>query len=258
MSSRTSVRVFDSPDSLSRAAADFIIREAAAAIAARSRFLLALSGGGTPEPLFRLLASPPYRGRLDWAAGLFFWGDERCVPPTAPGSNYGQAKRLLLDPLGVTERNIYRIKGELPPEGAAADYRQRLANLGTGVQPWPVFDVALMGLGSDGHTASLFPGPPASGESQLAAIAATADYEGRPAERVTLTPPVFNSAKNALFLVSGAAKARAVAAVLEPDADVVAWPAARIRPTKGRLLFFLDRAAGLNMTDHDRALPADL
>ncbi len=100
-----------------------------------------------------------------------------------------------------------------------------------------------MGLGSDGHTASLFPGPPTPGEDRLSAIAVTANYDGRPAQRVSLTPPVFNSARNVLFLVAGAAKARAVAAVLDREADPLQWPAARIRPADGRLHYFLDRAA---------------
>jgi 6-phosphogluconolactonase len=237
------IRVFDTPQALGWAAVDFIVELAAEAVGRRGRFLLALSGGGTPKPVYRLMASQVNRPRIDWSVGRFFWGDERCVPPTAPESNYGQAKRLLLDPLSVPAENIQRIKGELAPEDAAADYRRRLADVSNGLLDWPVLDLALMGLGSDGHTASLFPGPPAPGEEHLAAIAVTADYGGRPSQRVSLTPPVFNSARNVLFLVTGAEKAQAVAAVLAPSADVAQWPAARIQPGIGRLHYFLDQAA---------------
>lgn len=243
MSTKAQIRVFETQEALSQAAAGFIAEVAAGAVRRRGRVLLALSGGGTPEPVFRLLADQPYRRRDAWASAHFFWGDERCVPPTDPGSNYGQARRLLLDPLGVPDEQIHRIKGELAPEEAAADYRRRLTEFSGEGSVWPVLDLALMGLGSDGHTASLFPGPPLPGEDRLAAVAATAEYDGRPARRVSLTPPVFNSARNVLFLVAGSGKAQAVAAALAADADPVKWPAARIQPSPGRLYYFLDQPA---------------
>ena len=243
MSTSARFRIFDEPAALSRAAALFVVDLAREAVGQRGRFLIALSGGGTPEPVYRLLASQPYRTRTEWRTSHFFWGDERCVPPGEPGSNYGQARRLLLDPLAAPAENIHRIKGELAPEEAAADYRRRLAEFAGEGRDWPILDLALMGMGSDGHTASLFPGPPAPGEDRSAAVAITADYEDRPAQRVSLTPPVFNSARNVLFLVTGKAKARAVAAVLAPEVDPVTWPAARIQPGPGRLHYFLDREA---------------
>jgi 6-phosphogluconolactonase len=243
MSTIARVRVFKERQALSQSAAQFIVETGAEAVRQRGRFLLVLSGGGTPEPVYRLLASEQYRAQLDWTASHFFWGDERCVAPTGPGSNYGQAARLMLDALPIPAGNLHRIKGELEPEEAAADYSRRLADFAGEGLAWPAFDLALMGMGSDGHTASLFPGPPAPDEDRLAAIAVTADYEDRPAQRVSLTPPVFNSARSVLFLVTGAAKAQAVAAVLAPEADPVKWPAARIQPGAGRLHFFLDQAA---------------
>ena len=243
MSTNECVRVFQSQAALTEEAAAFIVEAGKKALNDRGRFLLALSGGGTPEPVYRLLAGEAYRGRLEWAAVFFFWGDERCVPPADAGSNYGQARALILDPLAISTGQIVRIKGELAPEEAAADYRQRLGAFAGEGSSWPRLDLALMGLGSDGHTASLFPGPPTAGEDRLAAIAVTANYEGRPARRVSLTPPVFNSARNVLFLVSGPAKAEAVAAVLRPDADPIRWPAARIQPAPGESTWFLDRPA---------------
>lgn len=235
--------VFEDRDLLTRAAADLIVDVASAAVSERGRFTLALSGGGTPEPVYRMLASEPYRSKVDWSAGHFFWGDERCVPPTDPESNFGQAKRLLLDNLETPAAQIHRIKGELTADEAAADYRRLLADFAGEGSAWPALDLALMGLGADGHTASLFPGPPAAGEDRLAAIATTADYEGRPAQRVSLTPPVFNSARHVLFLVAGAQKAEAAAALLDPDADPVRWPATRLKPVAGRLHYYLDEAA---------------
>lgn len=243
MSSNTTICVFGDRESLSDATAEFIVAAAGQAVRERGRFLVALSGGGTPEPVYRLLAGKGHRQRVPWPAVHFFWGDERCVPATDPGSNYGQAKKLLLDHIDVPEGQVVRIKGELSPEEAAADYRRRLANFGSGERDWPTLDLALMGLGADGHTASLFPGPPARGEDRLAAIAVTADYQGRPADRVTLTPPVFSSSRQVLFLVYGAAKATAVAAILGERADPVKWPAARIQPKTGELILFLDEAA---------------
>lgn len=248
MSNMAQIRTFAKREAMSQAAARFIVKVATEALRRRNRFLLALSGGGTPKPIYQQLAGQAFRVQVDWAAVHFFWGDERCVAPTRPGSNYGQAKLLLLDPLAVPADNIHRVKGELAPEEAAADYRRRLAEFAGGGLAWPTFDLALMGLGSDGHTASLFPGHPAPGEDHLAAIAVTADYEDRPAQRVSLTPPVFNSARNVLFLAAGAAKANAVAAVLAPNADLEEWPAARIRPGAGRLYYFLDQAAAAAIT----------
>ena len=253
MSSIPVVRVFANGQKLARAAADFIVETGIQAVESRGGFSVALSGGGTPEPVYRLLAGDDYRDRIDWKSTQVFWGDERCVPPDDLGSNYGQAKSVLLDYVAIPTAQIWRIKGELAPEEAAADYREQLAGLGSAERPWPVLDLALMGLGADGHTASLFPGAPNPDEERLAAIPVTANYAGRPAKRVSLTPPVFNSARNVLFLVSGANKAPAVAAVLDPDADSDQLPAARIMPEKGTLLYFVDELAASRL--NERSLP---
>jgi len=243
MLSKVGVQVLDSQELLSEAAAELIVQVAVEALKKRGRFLIALSGGGTPEPVFRLLASEVYADRLTWQAAHVFWGDERCVPPDDPGSNYGQARRLLLDHLPVPNEQIFRIKGELGPDEAAAEYRSLLTRMAEKGLDWPKLDLALMGLGADGHTASLFPGPAAPGEERLGAIGVNAEYDGRPAQRVTLTPSVFNSARNVLFLVSGIKKAEAVTAVLQGRADPERWPAARIKPDSGRLFWFLDGPA---------------
>ena len=243
MSSKPEIRVFDDLAELNQAAAELIVEAAAEAIGERGRFLIALSGGGTPEPVFRLLAGHSYSRRLQWSTVQVFWGDERCVPPDDPGSNYGQARRLLLDHIPIAAGRIFRIRGELGPERAAVEYRSLLGRMADKGLAWPRLDLALMGLGADGHTASLFPGPAAPGEEKLAAIGVSAEYDGRPAQRVTLTPPVFSSAQNVLFLARGESKAEAVAAVLQEPADPERWPAARIKPVVGRIYWLLDEAA---------------
>ena len=231
-------------DALAIAAATRLRLAAVAAIAARGRFLLVLAGGGTPDPLYRRLVDGAADDGVDWARVYLFWGDERCVPPDDPGSNYGQALRTLGGL--VPAANIERMRGELAPPAAAADYAERLARWGDGHRPWPRFDLVLLGLGSDGHTASLFPGSPAAADDGVSTLAVTADYEDRPANRVTLTPAVFNAARQVIFLVVGAAKAEAAAAVLGPAPDLLRWPAARIRPDDGLLVWLLDRpAAGM-------------
>jgi 6-phosphogluconolactonase len=242
------VQVFGDQQAMSEAAAKTIAAAAAEAISQRDRFLIALSGGGTPEPVYRLLATQAHLDRLGWPKWHVFWGDERCVPPDDPGSNYGQARRLLLSHIPVPAEHIFRIQGELGPDEAADEYRMLLARLAYSGLEWPKLDLALMGLGADGHTASLFPGPAAPGENQLAAIGVSADYDGRPANRVTLTPPVFNSARTVLFLVTGSSKAEAVAAVLQAHADRKRWPAARIKPESGREIWFLDEAAAASLS----------
>lgn len=228
---------------LAEAAARLVLEFGIEALNQRGRFLIALSGGSTPEPLYRLLASETYRDQMVWANSHIFWGDERCVPPDDPGSNYGRARRLLLSHVPVPANQIHRIRGEMKPEEAVAAYRELLAGFSQDQLNWPRFDLALMGMGADGHTASLFPGQSTPGEERLAAIHVRADYDGRPAERVSLTPAVFNSARNIVFLVSGWDKAEAVAAVLQGQSDPKRWPAARINPESGRLFWLLDRPA---------------
>ncbi len=237
------IRIFADPMAQSRFAADRILALAREAVELRHRFHFVLSGGSTPEPLLAILADQPYQAILPWQDTHIFWGDERCVPPEAEGSNFGQAQRLLLSHVPLRAENIHRIVGELPPEKAAADYRGQLLAFAEGGLAWPRFDVVLLGLGGDGHTASLFPGLLPQEAGGLAAIAVKADYQGRPAERVTLTPPVFNNARQIIFLVNGAAKAGAVKATLEGATDIPRWPAQRIRPSSGQVLWLLDKAA---------------
>jgi len=179
---------------------------------------------------------------------LFFWGDERCVPPEDAESCYHQAYQAWLSQVPVPEKNIYRIKGELGALKAAEDYAGRLKALADLGLNWPRFDLVLLGLGADGHTASLFPG---SAETKGAAtVAAKAFYQERPSERVSLTPEVFNSARNIVFLAVGAEKTGALAATLSGPRDPARLPAQRIQPVGGKLCWLVDAAAASLLPEH--------
>ncbi len=238
------VEILPDPDAVSRAAAERLAALAAEAVAARERCTIVLAGGETPQGLYRLLAQPPYLTTLPWTQFHFYWGDERCVPPDDPESNYYWAHRNLLAHVATPPGQIHRIHGELDPASAAADYIEELRRSvhPDNPLPWPRFDLVLLGLGGDGHTASLFPGPPAPHETIAPVIAVEAHYEDRPADRVTLTPLAFDVARNVFFLVTGAGKAEAVAGTLSAR-DTVRWPAQRIHPQQGSITWLVDTAA---------------
>ncbi|MBK7202453.1 6-phosphogluconolactonase [Candidatus Amarolinea dominans] len=244
------IRIFEDNSALIRDVAAQFVRAVSQAVNTRGYFTVALAGGGTPQALYELLARPPYREKLPWPQMRFFWGDERCVPPDHPQSNYGQARRALLDQVPAPAENIHRVRGEWEPSAAAEDYVRQLRESANPGEAWPRFDWVFLGLGADGHTASLFPGSPLPTASDAPALAVTADYEGRPAQRVTLTPQVLNAARVVAFLVTGRNKADAVAATLTGPRDPRRWPAQRINPGVGELLWWLDQAAAA-------ALPAN-
>ena len=210
------------------------------AIDSRGRFSVALSGGSTPGALFSLLAEAPYREQIPWPEVDLFWGDERCVPAGDPGSNYYMAEETLIARVPIPAENVHRIRGELAPEAAARTYDKTLRDFFCG--PYARFDLVLLGLGNDGHTASLFPGSSVLDERERLALAVTAVYEDRPAERVTLSLAAINTARHVLFLVTGSAKAEIVRAVLEGSREQ--FPAQRIQPGAGALTWLLDEEAG--------------
>lgn len=233
---RGTVRIFAAPRALHEAAAEALIAVVNGAVEARGRAAVALSGGETPRGLYRLLAEEPFRERLPWARLHAFWGDERAVPPDHPESNFRLAREALFDHVPLPAENLHRIEGELAPEAAAARYEALLQGFFAGEAP--AFDIVLLGLGSDGHTASLFPGSTALGEACRLVVAAS----GPPplTSRITLTLPVLNGARCVCFLVVGAAKSTALAEVLYGER---ALPAQEVRPESGELFFFVDRAA---------------
>jgi 6-phosphogluconolactonase len=225
-------------------AADFVFRTLNDAIRQWGLASLVLSGGGTPIALYRRLAAEP--DRLDWSRTHLFWGDERLVAPHDEGSNYGQAERTLIRHIPIPADHVRRMRGDLPAAEAVAAYAVGLREFAVAhdpgaPHPWPRFSAVLLGLGEDGHTASLFPGSPVEVGDPV--IAVTADYGGRPAQRITLTPPVFNDARRVIFLVSGGAKANAVEQTLHGKHDPERLPAQRIRPLRGTVHWFLDQTA---------------
>jgi 6-phosphogluconolactonase len=243
---KADVRIFKDNKSLSMAAAEIFVEAAAQSISARARFLAALSGGSTPADLYRLLAAEAYREKVNWAKTYVFWGDERCVPPDDARSNYHQAYETFLQHIPIPDANIQRIKGELEPAEASDDYARTLKRFAAPGLGWPRFELVLLGLGADGHTASLFPGSQV--EASSSTLAVTAHYRGRPAQRVTLTPPVFNSARKVLFLVTGEDKAATLARVLDGVFIPEQLPAQRIRPIAGQVTWLVDEAAGKNLS----------
>lgn len=241
MGSEPSVTVLRDPDELAEAAARLVVDAAAQAVAAHGTFRIALAGGETPRATYARLAKPPFRDRVDWSRTWAFFGDERAVPPEHPDSNYGMAHAALLSKVPVPAAQIRRIRAEADdPEAAAVDYAKALVEaFGTRRGEPPRFDLVLLGLGVDGHTASLFPGSPVLKEVVRMVAAVHAAAAAIP-QRLTLTLPVFNAAARAVFLVTGAEKAKVVKAVLVERAML---PAAMVRPEDGELVWLLDRAA---------------
>lgn len=242
MSASVQIRKLTTPQELFEAAAEEVIRCAKEAVAERGRFTIALSGGSTPKNLFALLATNA-RTSLPWDKTFFFWGDERHVPPTDADSNYRMADEAMLSKIPVAASNVFRIPAEEPEASAVADTYERILReffeLKAG--EFPRFDLILLGMGPDGHTASLFPGTAALQEKSRLVVA---NYvEKLKASRITLTLPVLNAARSVAFLVSGVDKATALHGVLESDAPGAQYPSKLVRPEDGQLTWFVDRAA---------------
>lgn len=248
MSSAIEIRKLTTPQELSAAAAEEVVHETEEAVAARGRFTIALSGGSTPRNLFTLLATNG-RSTLPWDRMFFFWGDERHVPPTDAESNYRMADEAMLSKIPVAVGNIFRVAAENPDAAAAAEaYEQTLRKffaLESGQVPR--FDLILLGLGPDGHTASLFPGTAAVQERTRLVVANWVDK--LKTSRITLTLPVLNAARCVAFLVSGTDKADALKAVLEGDAPGEQYPSKLVKPTDGKLIWLVDRAAASGLSE---------
>jgi 6-phosphogluconolactonase len=238
---RAEVVVCRDLEELSRKAAAEFVRLANERSAASGRFAVALSGGSTPRALYALLAGAEFQSQVPWDRVHFFWGDERCVPPDHPDSNYRMAFETLLAKAPVPEKNIHRIEAELAPDFAAARYEKAIRDFfSLADSAWPAFDIVFLGLGDDGHTASLFPGSEALNERHHLVVAVY--NEKLKSHRVTLTLPVLNRAANIFFLVAGASKAAILRDVLQRESSKN-LPARRIDPLDGRLVWFVDRAA---------------
>ena len=245
-SAKPDIHIVANAEQLSWAAAEEFVRQAGDAVRARGVFTVALSGGSTPKSLYTLLAresDASSRAQVPWDKMHVFWGDERHVPPDHPESNYRMAYEAMLAKLPLPAANVHRIKTENPDAGEAADeYEQELRTFfRLAPTQLPRFDLVLLGMGPDGHTASLFPGTGAVHEQTR--LVAAPWVEPFQTYRVTLTPPVLNNAACVIFLVSGEDKAETLRTVLEGDYQPDRFPAQTIRPTQGRLLWLVDRAA---------------
>ena len=244
--------VLPNADALAAEAADRFIRLAREALAERSRFTVALSGGSTPEKLYALLAAPDRRDRVAWDKVFFFVGDERFVPQDDERSNFGSARRALLEPIHVPRSNWFPTP--TPPtvtdlSEAADQYTETLSAFFQTLclEKPPVFDLVLLGLGDDGHTASLFPGKPALDIHAAWVVGTPPGTLPPPVDRLTLTFPVINAARVALFLAAGEKKADALEAVLKNGALPATHPAAGIRPVHGTVTYLLDQAAAAKL-----------
>jgi 6-phosphogluconolactonase len=235
------IRIFKTPENLYSEAIAIFLSAGTEAQRNQASFSVALSGGSTPLPLYQRLAENGKGDQLNWEKIHFFWGDERAVGPDHPDSNYGEAFQALLKPRGVPDPNIHRIEGERQPENAAQKYEQDLLEW-FGEIP-PRFDLILLGLGDDGHTASLFPGTKLSGSAWVNAI----HVPKLESWRITMSPRLINAASLVLFLVIGAEKARALNKVLNGPYHPEIYPAQLIQPENGELIWLIDKDAAAEL-----------
>jgi 6-phosphogluconolactonase len=241
------IEILPDERTLATQAATRFARLAAASIHEHKRFMVALSGGSTPKGMYALLAKTPFIGQVDWTKVHLFWGDERCVPPDHSESNYRMANEALLSRVPLPSENVYRIPGELAPHVAAEIYTEELRRAFG--ESLPHFDLILLGLGSDGHTASLFPGSPLILHAPGPVSAVTEGNIHPPqVSRVTLTPQVLNAARQVIFLVRGQEKASILAEVLQGPFQPEKYPAQIIQPTEGELTWLLDDPAASKIT----------
>ena len=210
--------------------------------AAGESITVALSGGHTPKAFFEILAEPPYKDGIPWENVVFFWGDERCVPPDNDESNYKMTNLALLSHIDIPESNIHRVLGEDPPTNEALRYAKVIEeNVSTGENGFPAFDWIFLGMGDDGHTASLFPG--AANLQEKEKICVVAEHPKTGQKRVSITFPVINNAKRVSFLVAGEAKQPVFKEIVEKGSEPLPYPASMVEPENGILEWYLDKAA---------------
>lgn len=243
----TDIHIYHTSTELYKKAAEIFLRTGAEALDRRGTFSVALSGGSTPIPLYQYLADNPLADSLDWNHTHFFWGDERTVSPDHPQSNFREAFKTLLEPRAVPLTNIHRIEGEHQPAIASQAYEENLLAW-FGEIP-PRFDLILLGLGSDGHTASLFPGTNLveTSPEQESAWVSPVYVPSLESWRITFTTRLINAAANILFLVRGADKARALSRVINGPSQPDTFPAQLIKPDNGQLIWLIDQDASAEL-----------
>ena len=233
--------VMDNPAALYTRAAEEIVHFAGEAICTHGEFTICLTGGTTPASTYELLATR-FRLSVDWKEVHFFWGDERCVPPDDPASNFGMANRTMLSELALRPEQIHRMRGEDRPAEAADEYERELRSFFHLEPPdVPSFNLVLLGLGENAHIASLFPRHLALREKTRLAV--SVEVEAMPSRRISLTIPVINSTERVMFLVSGEKKAAAVREVLQGETDPDQYPAQLVKPLSNEIVWLIDKAA---------------
>jgi len=239
------VLVLDDPHALAHRGAVEFQTLARTAIEQRGRFAVALSGGSTPKAMLGLLAAQEFARSVEWPSVHFFWGDERCVRREDTNSNFAMAKQALLGPIRAADANVHRMRGELEPHAGAADYNEQLKAFfaGSAIR----FDLIYLGLGSDGHTASLFPGSAALHVTDMPCTPNHVPQDATAPWRLTLTYPALNAARAVVFLVEGAEKADVLAKVVDGPRDVERFPAQGVAPAEGTLTWLVDRAAATKL-----------
>lgn len=237
------LRILPDSAAIAEAAAQIVTDLAQKAIERQGRFSLALSGGSTPRALYQLLATELYASQMQWDKVHIFWGDERCVEPDHDDSNYRMAKEVLLDPMSLPPENIHRIKGEIDPQQAASEYETVLHEYFGSDEPR--FDGLLLGMGDDGHTASLFPHTTALNETERWVVGNF--IASKQVWRITLTATAINAASNVLFLVSGGRKAERLKQVLKASYQPDKLPSQLIKPRNGNLIWLVDQAAAAGL-----------
>ena len=237
------VHVF-TPDTLAKNTADFIVKIARESVAANGRFSLSLSGGKTPEQLYSTLAAAPYREQMPWKNTYIFWGDERCVPADDDQNNARMADKYLLSHVDIPQANIFRVPVNLAPEKAAVAYEQAIKQFFA--DKAPCFDLILLGLGENGHTASLFPGT--SVLTEHTHLVKEVYVPEQKMYRITMTADLINKAKNIIFLVAGAGKAAILNDILTHVSEPAQLPAQLIKPEHGKLYWFVDNKASMSLT----------
>ena len=249
-SSEPQIQILADPAAVADAAAELMIATAAAAIRDRGRFTLALAGGSTPELAYTRLATPENSTHIDWRRTELWFGDERLVPPDDARSNFAMVQRSLLVAVPIPPENIVPIATDQGSAAACAEaYADRLSQRFQLARPGPPprFDLILLGLGDDGHTASLFPGQPSLNEGNAWTVGCPPGVLPPPVDRVSLTFPVLNAARSVLFLVTGAKKAAIVHKILRESPSISEAPAVGVQPVAGTVTWLLDRAAADNL-----------
>jgi 6-phosphogluconolactonase len=245
---KPAIAIYPNMDALIHATAERVADTIEQALQGQKAATLVLTGGKTPKPVYEILGSPPYLERIDWKRIHFFWGDERCVPPEDPESNFGMAWNALISKLGVSSDHIHRMKGEMEDtETAASLYENEIRKVTK--SEVPSFDMVLLGMGADGHVASLFPGT--SWNEEKLVVANHVPQTG--VKRISMTPRILNEARTIIFIVAGAEKSKALDEVLGNPASHM--PAARIHPVSNNLIWMVDKSAAGSIPDSKFQIP---